>query len=88
MAEKKISTVLVGLKGEDSIAELYRREGIAQSLYYSCSKEFLEAVNKRLASNTARMTTSSDVKDMRREARDLKEVVAEQAQELRLLKKA
>ncbi|WP_088635667.1 IS3 family transposase [Phaeobacter sp. 22II1-1F12B] len=86
-AEEKIRVVLDGLKGEDSIAELCRREGIAQSLYYSWSKEFLEAGKKRLAGDTARAATSSEVKDLRREARDLKEVVAEQALELRLLKK-
>ena len=61
--------------------------GIAQSLYYSWSKEFLEAGKKRLAGDTARAATSTEVKDLRREARDLKEVVAEQALELRLLKK-
>ncbi|WP_288960136.1 IS3 family transposase [uncultured Sulfitobacter sp.] len=86
-AEEKIRIVLDGLKGEDSIAELCRREGIAQSLYYSWSKEFLEAGKKRLAGDTARAATSTEVKDLRREARDLKEVVAEQALELRLLKK-
>ncbi|WP_306045141.1 IS3 family transposase [Nioella sp. MMSF_3534] len=86
-AEEKIRIVLDGLKGEDSIAELCRREGIAQSLYYSWSKEFLEAGKKRLAGDTARAATSSEVKDLRREARDLKEVVAEQALERRLLKK-
>ena len=87
-SEEKIRIVLEGLKGEDSIAELCRREGIAQSLYYSWSKEFLEAGKKRLAGDTARAATSSEVKDLRREARDLKEVVAEQALELRLLKKS
>ena len=87
-AEEKIRIVLDGLKGEDSIAELCRREGIAQSLYYSWSKEFLEAGKKRLAGDTARAATSNEVKDLRREARDLKEVVAEQTLELRLLKKA
>ncbi len=76
-----------GLRGEDSIAELCRREGIAQSLYYSWSKEFLEAGKKRLAGDTAREASSGEVKALRREARDLKEVVAEQALELRLLKK-
>ncbi|WP_152460659.1 MULTISPECIES: IS3 family transposase [unclassified Ruegeria] len=86
-AEEKIRIVLDGLKGEDRIAELCRREGIAQSLYYSWSKEFLEAGKKRLAGDTARAATSTEVKDLRREARDLKEVVAEQALELRLLKK-
>ena len=86
--EEKIRIVLDGLKGEDSIAELCRREGIAQSLYYSWSKEFLEAGKKRLAGDTARAATSNEVKDLRRESRDLKEVVAEQALELRLLKKS
>lgn len=87
-AEEKIRIVLDGLKGEDSIAELCRREGIAQSLYYNWSKEFLEAGKKRLAGDTARAATSTEVKDLRRESRDLKEVVAEQALELRLLKKS
>lgn len=87
-AEEKIRIVLDGLKGEDSIAELCRREGIAQSLYYSWSKEFLEAGKKRLAGDTARAATSNEVKDLRRESRDLKEVVADQALELRLLKKS
>ena len=87
-AEEKIRIVLDGLKGEDSIAELCRREGIAQSLYYSWSKEFLEAGKKRLAGDTARAATSTEVKELRQESRDLKEVVAEQALELRLLKKS
>ena len=87
-AEEKIRIVLEGLRGEESIAALCRREGIAESLYYSWSKEFLEAGKKRLAGDTARAATSTEVKDLRREARDLKEVVAEQALELRLLKKS
>ena len=87
-AEEKIRIVVDGLKGGDSIAELCRLEGIAQSLYYSWSKEFLEAGKKRLAGDTARVATSVEVKDLRREARDLKEVVTEQALELRLLKKS
>ena len=87
-AEEKIRIVLAGLRGEESIAALCRREGIAESLYYSWSKEFLEAGKKRLAGDTARAATSNEVKDLRREARDLKEVVAEQALELRLLKKS
>ncbi len=76
-----------GLRGEDSIAELCRREGINQNLYYRWSKEFLEAGKKRLAGDTAREASTGEVKELRREARDLKEVVAEQALELRLLKK-
>ena len=86
-AEEKIRIVLDGLRGEHSIAELCRREGIAERLYYSWSKEFLEAGKRRLAGDTARAATSDEVKDLRREARELKEVVAEQALELRLLKK-
>lgn len=76
------------VRGQWSNAELCRREGIAQSLYYSWSKEFLEAGKKRLAGDTTRAATSTEVKDLRRESRDLKEVVAEQALELRLLKKS
>jgi len=87
-AEEKIRIVLDGLRGEHSIAELCRREGIAESLYYSWSKEFLEAGKRRLAGDTARAATSSEVTDLRREARQLKEVVAEQTLELRLLKKS
>ncbi len=85
-AEEKIRIVLEGLRGEESIAALCRREGIAESLYYTWSKEFLEAGKKRLAGDTARAATSDEVKVLRKEA--LKEVVAEQALELRILKKA
>ena len=70
--EKKIRIVLDGLRGEESIAELCRREGIVESLYYSWSKEFLEAGKKRLAGDTARQATSNEVKALRAEARDLK----------------
>ena len=87
-SEEKIRIVLAGLRGEDSIAELCRQEGISQGLYYSWSKEFLEAGRKRLAGDTAREANTGEVKDLRRQARDLKEVVAEQALELRLLKKS
>jgi len=87
-AEDKIRIVLDGLRGEASIAELCRSEGIAESLYYTWSKEFLEAGKRRLAGDTARAATSGEVKDLRRQAQDLKEVVAEQALELRLLKKS
>src|SRR5271163_1924804 len=87
-AEEKIRIVLEGLRGEDSIAELCRREGIAQNLYYRWSKDFLEAGKKRLAGDTARAATSDEVKDLRREAGALKEVVAELTLENRLLKKS
>src|SRR5476651_2807553 len=87
-AEDKIRIVLDGLRGDDSIAELCRREGIAQSLYYVWSKEFLEAGKRRLAGDTARAATSDEVKDLRREAQALKEVVADLTLENRLLKKS
>jgi len=87
-AEEKIRIVLEGLRGEESIAALCRREGIAESLYYAWSKEFLEAGKRRLAGDTARAATTDEVKALRQEARTLKEVVAEQALELRLVKKS
>jgi transposase len=67
-AEEKIRILLEGLRGEDSIAELCRREGIAQNLYYRWLKDFLEAGKKRLAGDTARAAISDEVHDFRREA--------------------
>ena len=87
-AEEKIRIVLEGLRGEDSIAELCRREGIAQGVYYKWSKDFMESGKRRLAGDTSRAANSDEVRDLRREARDLKEVVAEQMLEMRLLKKS
>src|SRR3954447_17353237 len=87
-AEEKIRVVLEGLRGEESIAELCLRQGIASSMYYGWSKEFLDAGKKRLAGDTARAATSDEVKDLRREAQALKEVVADLTLENRLLKKS
>ena len=87
-AEEKIRIVLEGLRGEDSIAELCRREGIAQGVYYKWSKDFMEAGKRRLAGDTARSANTDEVRELRCEARDLKEVVAEQTLEMRLLKKS
>ncbi len=87
-AEEKIRIVLEGLRGEVSIAELCRKEGIAQSMYYGWSKEFLEAGKRRLAGDTAREATSDEVKGLRAEARQLKEALAEATLENRLLKKS
>ena len=87
-AEEKIRIVLEGLRGEYSIAELCRREGIAESQYYSWSKEFLEAGKRRLAGDTARDATSGQVKDLRSEMTALKEAVADLTLENRLLKKS
>jgi transposase len=87
-AEEKIRVVLAGLRGEESIAALCRREGIAESQYYSWSKEFLEAGKARLAGDTARQATAPEVKELRSESTALKEVVAELTLENRLLKKS
>jgi len=84
-AEEKIRIVPEGLRGEESIAALCRREGIAESLYHSWSEEFLEAGQRRPAGDTARAATTDEAKALRQEARSPKEVVAEQALELRLL---
>ena len=86
--EEKIRIVLEGLRREDSVAELCRRESINSNVYYRWSKEFMEAGKKRLAGDIVRQANTSEVTDLRREARDLKEVVAEQTLELRLLKKS
>ena len=86
--EEKIRIVLAGLRGEESIAALCRREGISESHYYSWSKEFLEAGKQRLAGDTARQATSPDVKELRSESSALKEVVADLTLENRLLKKS
>jgi transposase len=87
-AEEKIRIVLDGLRGEQTIAELCRREGIAQSIYYKWSKAFMEAGKRRLAGDTALAASTGDVKDLRHEARELKQVVSEQTLSLRLLKKS
>jgi transposase len=87
-AEEKIRIVLEGLRGEDSIAEFCRREGIPPNVYYRWSKDFLEAGKKRLAGDTVREATSDEVKGLRREATALKEVVADLTLENRLLKKS
>src|SRR5215207_8421083 len=86
-AEEKIRVVLEGLRGEDSIAELCRREGITSSMYNGWSKEFLEAGKRRLAGDAARAATPDEVKGLRREASALKEAVADLTLENRLLKK-
>lgn len=87
-AEEKIRIVLEGLRGEETVAELCRKEGINQNLYYRWSKDFLEAGKKRLAGDVVREATSDEVKDLRTEARQLKEALAEATLENRLLKKS
>ncbi|MDG1725931.1 MAG: IS3 family transposase [Emcibacteraceae bacterium] len=85
--EEKIRIVLEGLRGEHSIAELCRIEGINQNLYYRWSKDFLEAGKKRLSGDTEREANTTEVKGLRTESRQLKEALAEQVLENRLLKK-
>ena len=87
-SEEKIRIVLAGLRGEESISVLCRREGIAESLYYNWSKEFLEAGKRRLSGDTARQATSPEVKELRSESSSLKECVADLTLENRLLKKS
>ena len=86
--EDKIRIVLQGLRGEDSSAELCRREGLHQNQYYRWSKEFLEAGRKRLAGDIDREATSGEVKTLREQAVQLKEALAEAMLENRLLKKS
>ena len=87
-AEEKIRIVIEGLRGESTVAELCRREGIAQSLYYKWSKEFLEAGKQRLAGNTKRQADSEAVSDMKHENEQLKLLVAELALDNKRLKKS
>lgn len=87
-AEEKIRIVLEGLRGEDSVAELCRREGIAQSLYYKWSKEFLEAGKSRLAGDTKRQASSDEVDELRQENDQLKQALAEMFMKNRILKKS
>ncbi len=87
-AEEKIRIVLEGLRGDDSIAELCHREGIAQGVYYKWSKDFMEAGKRRLTGDTVRAANNEEVTELRREYRDLKEVMAELTFENRLLKKS
>lgn len=87
-AEDKIRIVIQGLRGEESIAEICRREGLHQNLYYRWSKDFLEAGKKRLNGDTVREAGSDEVKALRAEAGQLKEALAEALLENRLLKKS
>ena len=86
-AEEKIRIVLEGLKGEVSISELCRREGIAANLYYRWSKDFLEAGKKRLSGDTVREANSSDVSGLRDENSQLKQLVADLSMKNRWLEK-
>ena len=86
--DEKIRIILEGLKGEDSISEICRREGIYPSVYYKWSKTFLEAGKKRLNGDTVREANSDDVSDLRIENDQLKQLVAELSLDNRILKKS
>jgi transposase len=85
--EEKIRIVLEGLRGEDSIASICRREGISPNLYYRWSKDFLEAGKKRLQGDTVREANSFEVNQLRQENDQLKQLVAELSLKNRVLKK-
>ena len=87
-SEEKIRIILEGLKGEDSIADICRREGIAPGVYYKWSKSFLEAGKRRLNGDTQREATSDDVTELRQENEQLKQLVAELSLNNRVLKKS
>ena len=87
-SEEKIRIVIDGLRGETSIAELCRREGIAQNLYYRWSKDFLESGKRRLDGDTIREANTSEVQSLRDENAQLKEAVAELLLHNRILKKS
>ena len=86
--EEKIRIILEGLKGEESIATICRREGIAPNMYYKWSKAFLEAGKRRLEGDTIREANSNEVTELRKENEQLKQLVAEVSLKNRVLKKS
>ena len=86
-SEEKIRIIIEGMRGEITIAELCRKEGISQGLYYKWSKDFMEAGKKRLSGDTMREANTSEVKELKDENRCLKELVAELSLDNRDLKK-
>jgi len=87
-SEEKIRIILEGLKGEDSVANICRKEGIAPSVYYKWSKSFLEAGKRKLNGDTMREATSDEVSELRKENEQLKQLVAEITLQNRVLKKS
>lgn len=86
-SEEKIRIIIDGMRGEMSVAELCRREGISQGIYYKWSKNFMDAGKRRLTGDTMREANTSDVKDLKQENSSLKELVAELSLDNRILKK-
>lgn len=86
-SEEKIRIIIEGMRGEISVAELCRREGISQGNYYKWSKDFMEAGKARLKGDTLREANTSEVQDLKQENTDLKATVAELFLQVRQLKK-
>ena len=84
-SEEKIRIIIDGMRGEMSVAELCRREGISQGIYYKWSKDFMDACKRRLTGDTMREANTSDVKDLKQENSSLKELVAELSLDNRVL---
>ena len=76
------------LRGEESITDLCRREGIHPTMYYKWSKAFLEAGKRRLEGDTVREASSNEVTELRKENEQLKQLVAEVSLKNRVLKKS
>jgi transposase len=87
-SEEKIRIILEGLRGEDSIANICRKEGIAPGIYYKWSKAFLEAGKRQLSGDTVREANRDEVSDLRNENEQLKQLVAELSLKNRILKKS
>lgn len=87
-AEEKIRIVLEGLRGEESIASICRREGISPNLYYTWSKSFLEAGKKRLSGDTMREANTEEVSHLRKERDELQKTLGKIVLELEQLKKS
>lgn len=87
-ADEKVRVVIEGMKRDISISELARREGISTALYYSWLKDFMEAGKARLKGDSLRQANEAEVRTLRREIAGLKELVAEQALQLNLVKKS
>ena len=87
-AEQKIQIVLEGIRGEESVSAICRKYGIHENNYYNWSKDFMEAGKKRLSGDTERDANTSEVKELKEENGDLKDLVAELSLQVRILKKS
>lgn len=86
-SEEKIRIIIEGMRGETTVAELCRKEGISQGNYYKWTKDFMEAGKRRLSGDTLREANTTEVHGLKGENSSLKELVAELSLENRVLKK-